>query len=59
MHGMMTSGCGFSGCFDWIVRTLLMLLLVWLIASIGWFIGLFSAAKKLKEAEETDMQLLV
>lgn len=59
MHGMMSSGCGFSGCFDWIVRFFLMALLIWVIASVGWLVGLWSAAKKLKEAEETDMQFMV
>ena len=59
MHGMMSSGCGFNGCFDWIVRFCLMALLIWVIATVGWFVGLFSAAKKLKDAESNDMQLMV
>ena len=52
-----SSGCGLGGCADWMFRILIMLFLCGFIVSVIWIAGLFSAAKKLYEAEMTDGQI--
>lgn len=57
MRGISSGGCGFGGCADWLFRLLLIILLFGLIVSFIWIIGIFSAAKKLRDSEIQDNQI--
>ena len=53
-----SSGCGLGGCADWLFRVLIILFLFGFIISVIWIAGLFSAAKRLYDAEMTDRQIM-
>lgn len=57
MRGISSGGCGFGGCADWLFRILVIILLFGLIVGFIWIIGVFSAAKKLRDAEIQDNQI--